>query len=71
MLAYSHCLQASTQSGGQSTRDELFGGRRDVEAGASGRASTAEAKLDEADRYQDKTEEAYKVGSDCGGFFVL
>lgn len=48
---------------GQSKRDELFGGRRDVETGDGGSAGqTAEAKLSEADHYQDKTEEAYKVG---------
>lgn len=45
---------------GQSKRDELFGGRRDVESGEATERS-AEAKLDEADQYQDKTEEAYKV----------
>ncbi|CAM9977549.1 unnamed protein product [Pylaiella littoralis] len=44
---------------GQSKRDELFGGRRDEESGQAAERS-AEAKLDEADRYQDKTEEAYK-----------
>lgn len=49
--------------GGQSKRDELFGGRRDVEAGDDNSAGqTAEGKLSEADHYQDKTEEAYKVG---------
>lgn len=50
------------QASGQSKRDELFGGRRDEESGQAAERS-AEAKLDEADRYQDKTEEAYKVGS--------
>lgn len=45
---------------GQSKRDELFGGRRDVESGEATERS-AEAKLDEADHYQDKTEDAYKV----------
>ena len=50
-------------SGRQSKRDELFGGRRDVETGdAGGETQTAESKLNEADQYQDKTEEAYKVG---------
>lgn len=49
-----------SQASGQSRRDELFGGRRDVESGQATERS-AEAKLDEADQYQDKTEEAYKV----------
>ncbi|CAM9157137.1 unnamed protein product [Scytosiphon promiscuus] len=47
------------QSSGQSKRDELFGGRRDVESGVTTERS-AEAKLDEADQYQDKTEETFK-----------
>ncbi|CAM9417012.1 unnamed protein product, partial [Hapterophycus canaliculatus] len=47
------------QASGQSKRDELFGGRRDVESGEATERS-AEAKLDEAKQYQDKTEEAYK-----------
>lgn len=51
---------ASPQASGQSRRDELFGGRRDVESGEVTERS-AEAKLDEADQYQDKTEAAYKV----------
>lgn len=51
----------SQSSGGQSKRDELFGGRRDVETGSGGEGQSAEAKLAEADHYQDKTEEAYKV----------
>lgn len=49
-----------SQASGQSKRDELFGGRRDVESGEATERS-AEAKLDEADQYQDKTEDAYKV----------
>lgn len=50
------------QKSGQSTRDELFGGRRDIEIG-EGEGRSAEAKLDEASQYQDKTEDAYKVRS--------
>ncbi|CAN0263851.1 unnamed protein product [Ascophyllum nodosum] len=54
-------LDAAQASGRQSKRDELFGGRRDVETGdAGGETQTAESKLNEADQYQDKTEEAYK-----------
>eukprot|EP00752_Nemacystus_decipiens_P009607 g8584.t1 len=49
----------AAKTSGQSKRDELFGGRRDVESGGATERS-AEAKLDEADQYQDKTEEAYK-----------
>eukprot|EP00903_Cladosiphon_okamuranus_P015611 g14415.t1 len=49
----------AAKASGQSKRDELFGGRRDVESGETTERS-AEAKLDEADQYQDKTEEAYK-----------
>lgn len=45
---------------GKTARDELFGGRRDVETGQVG-PQTSEAKLAEADHIQDKTEEAYKV----------
>ncbi|CAM9334303.1 unnamed protein product [Laminaria digitata] len=49
----------AAQGSGQSKRDQLFGGRKDVESGQSADRS-AEAKLDLADQYQDKTEDAYK-----------
>lgn len=49
----------NTQGSGQSKRDQLFGGRKDVETGNAERS--AEAKLDKADEYQDKTEDAYKA----------
>lgn len=50
----------NAQGSGQSKRDQLFGGRKDIESGETGERS-AEAKLDKADEYQDKTEDAYKV----------
>ncbi|CAB1117225.1 unnamed protein product [Ectocarpus sp. CCAP 1310/34] len=49
----------AAKASGDSTRDELFGGRRDVESGEA-QGKSAEAKLTEADQYQDKTEAAYK-----------
>lgn len=54
-------MQALPTVGMQGRRDELFGGKRDVETGGMGGVPPAEAKLDEADHVQDKTEEAYKV----------
>ncbi|CAM9598662.1 unnamed protein product, partial [Discosporangium mesarthrocarpum] len=60
-------LENAKTSGGQSGRDTLFGGRRDVESGVGGgsgagpgKGSTADQKLDDADAVQDKTEDTYK-----------
>lgn len=64
----------NAQGSGQSKRDKLFGGRKDIESGEAGERS-AEAKLDKADEYQDKTEDAYKVRnsafSPCFAFCFL